>query len=169
VVSRINSRDLRLLFCATLVAIATCVCFTSAAFRHHEYSWKDALAVAQNSASTDGAPILICSDLPEADHMTMPVGSAIEDSGILAPLSYYKLSVPVVPLPRALNDEAVRVGSRFLQQAAHRRFLALAFWQSAPTLDWLKKNAAATHSVRELGVFDGVTVLEFLPRDEAKV
>ena len=48
----------------------------------------------------DNAPVLICSDLPEADHMRMPVGPAIGESGILPPLSYYKLTVPVAPLPR---------------------------------------------------------------------
>jgi hypothetical protein len=34
------------------------------------------------------------------------------------------------------------------------------------TLDWFTQNAAATHSVREVGVFDGVEVLEFTPRNE---
>jgi hypothetical protein len=85
----------------------------------------------------------------------------------LAPLSCYKLSVPVAPLPRALNEEAVRAGSAFLQQEAQRRFLALAFVESYPTLDWLRNKAAETHDVRELGVFDGVKVLEFVPRDQA--
>jgi hypothetical protein len=49
----------------------------------------------------DDAPVLICSDIPESDHMAMPVGSAIMESDILPPLSYYQLSVPVTPLPRA--------------------------------------------------------------------
>ena len=45
--------------------------------------------------------------------MRMPVGSAVKDTGIFSPISYYQLSVPVVALPRALNEEAMRVGSRF--------------------------------------------------------
>jgi hypothetical protein len=110
----------------------------------------------EKNASNDDAPVLICSDLPEADHMRMPAGSAIEESGILAPLSYYRLTVPVVPLPRTRNDETMRAGSQFLQQAINERFLALAFVESYATLDWLEKSAAATHYVRELGVFCGV-------------
>jgi hypothetical protein len=163
-VNRIDSRSLRLWFCAVLVAVAACVSFGSHSSRRHQYSWKSALALAQQNASADDAPVLICSDLPEADYMRMPVGAAIEQSGILPSLSYYKVSVPVVALPRSLNDEAMRVGSQWIKEAAQRRFLALAFLQSYSTLDWLEKNAAATHSVRELGTFDGVKVLEFDPR-----
>jgi hypothetical protein len=108
--------------------------------------------------------VLICSDIPEADHMRMPEGAAIEETGILPPLSYYKLTVPVAPLPRALNEEAIRAGSVFLQHQAQRRFLAMAFVESYGTLDWLAKAGGASHTVRELGVFDGVKVLEFVPR-----
>jgi hypothetical protein len=70
-----------------------------------------------------------------------------------------------VPLPQALNGEAMRVGSQFLREAAekHERFLALGFEQSYKTLDWLAQSAAGTYSVRKLGVFDKVEVLEFLP------
>jgi hypothetical protein len=109
--------------------------------------------------------MLICSDIPEADYMRMPVGSAIEESGILPPLSYYKLTVPVTPLPRSLNEEAMRAGSEFLQLQSqrHERFLALAFVESYGTLDWLRNQAAGTYNVRELGAFDGVKVLEFAP------
>jgi hypothetical protein len=166
-VSRIDSRALRLLFCTALVTVAACVYFTAPSFRHHMYSWKDSLAFVERNASRDNAPVLICSDIPEADYERMPVGAAIEDSGILPPLSYYKLSVPVTPLPRALNDEAIRAGSEFLQQQTQQRFLALAFVKSYATLDWLRDKASATHDVRELGVFDGVKVLEFVPRHQA--
>jgi hypothetical protein len=57
-------------------------------------------------------------------------------------------------------------GSRFLQQAAqrHQRFLAMAFVQSYDTLDWLAKTASGRFDVHELGQFDGVKVLEFVPR-----
>jgi hypothetical protein len=167
VISRINSRALRLLFSTALVTVTACIYFSSPLYRHHQYSWKSALAFVEQNGGH--APVLICSDLPEADHMAMPVGSAIEESGILPPLSYYKLSAPVVVLPRALNGEAVRVGSQFIHQAAehHERFFALAFAASYSTLDWLADHAAATHSVRKLGVFDGVKVLEFIPRTQA--
>ena len=165
-VSRINSRVLRLLFCVAFVAVSAYHYFSSPSSRIHNYTWKYALEFVEKNASADDAPVLICSDLPESDYMPMPAGSAAKDSAIFAPLSYYQLSVPVVPLPRALNDEATRVGSQFLQQAAqrHERFLALAFVPSYETLDWLADSAEESHLVRELGVFDGVKVLEFVPR-----
>ena len=166
-VSRIDSRTLRLVFCVALVAATAFRYFKNPIFAHHGYTWKYALDLAQKNASVDGAPVLICSDLPESDYMRMPVGSAVEDSGILAPISYYKLTVPVVPLPRALNDEAIRSGSRFVQQAAerHERFLVLGFTASYATLGWLATYSEGSYYVHELGVFDGVKVLEFRPRD----
>ena len=166
VVSWIDSRVLRLLFCTALVVVAACICFTAPSFQHHMYSWKNALTFVEKNAGADNAAVLICSDIPEADHMRMPVGAAIEETGILPPLSYYKLTVPVAPLPRTLNEEAIRAGSVFLQEQADRRFLAMAFVESYGTLDWLAKAAGASHIGRELGVFDGVKVLEFVPRTQ---
>jgi hypothetical protein len=164
--SWIDSRPLRLLVCATIVAATGFIYLTTPFLKQHQYSWKYALEFVEKNASADGAPVLICSDIPESDHMTMPVGPAIMESGILPPLSYYQLGVPVTPLPRALNDEAMRDGSKFLQQQSqrHGRFLALAFVESYPTLDWLRNQAGGTYNVRELGAFDGVKVLEFAPR-----
>jgi hypothetical protein len=100
--------------------------------------------------------------------MKMPVGSAIEDSGILPSVSYYKLTVPIVPLPRALNQETLRAGSQFLQEAGlrHERFLAVASFPSYNTLEWVGNYAAKTHNVQELGIFDGIKVLEFIPRTQ---
>ena len=43
----------------------------------------------------------------------------------------------------------------------------MAFVESYGTLDWLAKAAGATDTVHELGVFDGVKVLEFVPRTQA--
>jgi hypothetical protein len=169
VVSWIDSRILRLLFCTALVVVAACICFTAPSFQHHMYSWKSALAFVEQNASVDNAPVLICSDIPEADHMRMPAGAAIEETGILPPLSYYKVTVPATPLPRSLNEEAIRAGSVFLQQQAERRFLAMAFVESYGTLDWLTKAAGAAYTVHELGVFDGVKVLEFVPRTQGGV
>ncbi len=162
--SRLNSRALRLLFCVAVVAITFCryMIFPP----HSTYTWKYALQAIQQNASSDGAPVLICSDIPEADYMRMPVGPAIEESGVLPPISYYKITVPVVALPRALNAEARRVGSQFLQQAEqqHERFLAAAFTESYATLNWLATQTSKTYDVHNLGDFDGVRVLEFVPR-----
>lgn len=164
-VRMLSSRVVRFLFCIALVATTACMSLSSPSARQHGYTWKYALDVAEKNASVDDAPVLICSDFPEADYVAMPMDSA-KNSNLFTPLSYYRLSVPVVPLPRALNDEAMRVGSVFLQQAAQRRerFLALANTPSYKTLDWLANSASATHDVHKLGVFDGVEVLEFEPR-----
>jgi 4-amino-4-deoxy-L-arabinose transferase-like glycosyltransferase len=164
--SRLNSRVLRLLFCVLVVMVTGC---RYTAFPpHNTYTWKYALQAIEKNASSGDVPVLICSDIPEADYMPMPAGKAIEESGILPPLSYYKITVPVVALPRALNPEAMRVSSHFLQQAAvqHKRFLAAAFTESYATLDWLSTQAAARYEIRQLGDFDGVKVLEFDPRME---
>jgi hypothetical protein len=170
IVGLINSRALRLLFCTGLVAVTSYHSFRSPFSRAHNYTWKYALEVAEKRASADNAPVLICSDLPESDYLPMPVGSAIKDSALFAPLTYYPLSVPVVPLPRALNKAAIQAGAQFLQEATKRRehFLALAFEPSYETLDWLASNAEGTHRVHEVGIFDRVKILEFIPRTPAE-
>jgi hypothetical protein len=165
VVNLIDSRAIRLGFCLVLVAATSLALFLSPSSRVHNYTWKYALEVAEKSAAAGRAPVLICSDLPESDNMTMPAGEAVKDSTIFAPLSYYPLSVPVVGLPRGLNQAAMRAGSEFLQQASehHQRFLALAHQPSYPTLNWLANRAAGTYQVRALGIFGEVKVLEFVP------
>jgi len=165
VLSRFRSRILRLLFCLVLVAVTTSTQLGSALARHHNPSWKEALQFAENNASSDNAPAIICSEFPESDFVPMPLDSP-KSSKLFSPLSYYNLSVSVVPMPRELNDEALRVGSSFLQEAArkHERFLVLARRSSDKTLIWLTRNASTTHTVRQLGEFDGVVVLEFVPR-----
>jgi hypothetical protein len=166
VASLIDSRMLRLLCSLVMVAVMASISFTSKHARLHETSWKAALTFVEENASVDHAPVLICSGISESDGMVMPSGAAIDDSIVLTPLMYYKLTVPVVALPRSLNDEAMRVGSRFLEQATrqHERFLAMAPEYSYGTLKWLSDNAMATDDVHELGVVDGFKILEFVPR-----
>ena len=171
IVSRIDSRVLRSLFSVAVVASVAYLYFSSPLSRHHGYTWKYALEFVEKNASADGAPVLICSDFPESNDVPMPVGAAIKDSGLFAPLTYYKLSVPVVGLPRALNDEAMGIVSRFLQEPARRRerFLALGFVPSYKTLQFIESSASGTHYVRKLGVFDGIEVVEFTPREADRV
>ena len=171
--SRIDSRALRLLFCAALVAATAYHSFTSPSSRVHNYTWKYALDVAEKNASAGNAPVLICSDLPESDHrLPMPVGAAIKDSALFAPLVYYHLSVPVVPLPRALNDEAIRPGSQFLQEAASNVMNVFSPSHSSrpitPLIGWQVTPKEGHNRVHELGVFDRIPVLEFIPRASAE-
>jgi len=166
--SRIDSRMLRLLFCMVVVAVIAYHDFNDPIFRIHGYSWRYSLEFAERNASVDNAPVLICSDFPEANSLPMPIGSAAKDSRVLSQISYYQLSVPVVALPRALDVEAMRIASRSLQEAAlhHERFLALAYVPSYGTLEWIEDNASEMR-VRDLGIFDGIKVLEFDPRTSA--
>ena len=171
VVSRIDSRILRTLICVALVSIACYQYLSSPYGRRHKWSWKYALELAEKNAAFDHAPVLICSDFPSSDYFPMPACERLKDSSFFTPLSYYKLSVPVVGLPRALNEQAIRIGTDFVRQAAlqHERFLAIAWVPSYDTLHWLNYIASETHEVRVLGQPDGVVVLEFTPRGSLKV
>jgi hypothetical protein len=155
-----------LVFCLAVVAATAYQYFGSPLSRLHGYTWKYALEVAEKDASSDNAPVLMCSDLPEADHTPIPVGAAVKDSALFAPLTYYRLSVPVVGLPRALNDEARQIILNFVQapERYQERFLALGYEPSYETLHFIELSASGTHYVRVLGTFDGVAVLEFIPR-----
>ena len=66
----------------TVLASVAYLYSTSPASKMHGYSWKYALAVAEKNASADDAPVLICSDLPEADHKPMPIGDAVKDDAL---------------------------------------------------------------------------------------
>ncbi len=104
--SVIDSRALRGLFCFAFVGLCVFQAYSSPLSRRHEESWKAALAFADANAAADHAPLLMCSPLVEADYQPMP--AVPSESVLYAPLSYYKVNAPVVPLPRTLNDEAER-------------------------------------------------------------
>ena len=104
----------------------------------HDVPFKYALDFVERNASIDNAPVLMCSSFIESDFSLMPVDSA-KTSSLFAPLSYYPLSVPVVPMPKDINGETVRVGSQFLEQAVdrHERFLVFVHLGSYDTLEWI--------------------------------
>jgi 4-amino-4-deoxy-L-arabinose transferase-like glycosyltransferase len=160
--SRYLTRPTRLLFCAALAAVIAFQYYVYPYAGRHFVTWKYALALAEKNASADNAPVLVCSDYIESDYLPMPVNSPT-DSRLFSTLAYYKLTVPVVPLPQDLNDQAIRIASDFLQQAEqkHQRFLAIASPSSVKTLDWLTQRASPTYSVHNLGAPDGIEVLEF--------
>jgi len=164
--SRIDSRLLRVLFCVAIVTAAAYRKLRSEDSHQHAYTRKYALELAEKSASPDNAPVLFCSDFPSSDYFPMPVGAGVKDTSFFTQLSYYRLSVPVVGLPRTLNDEAMRIGSDFVHQAGQRRerFLGLGYRPSLETLRWLRKISAPTYEARILGQPDGILVLEFRPR-----
>jgi len=162
--SLIDSRLLRVLGCAVLVTWSAYLNYTSPMASTHGYSWKYALEFADANAAQDGSPLVICSDLPEADFQSMPTGPASE-SVLFSPLSYYKVRAAVVPMPRALNEQAQVIGRRFLLRIDNKRFIAIGWIRSYPTLDWFASATSTTHVPHVLGEFLGIVVVEFVPRN----
>jgi hypothetical protein len=132
----------------------------------HGYTWKYGLLVADKSAAVDHAPLLICSDLPESNFEPMPADVYAATDGDFAPIFYYKVHSRVVPLPRALNAEAMAQINKFLATAmpAKQRFLAVGYFPSRPTLDWIAERTKDAYLAQNLGTTDGVTVMEYKPR-----
>jgi hypothetical protein len=167
--SLIDSRSLRLIGCIALVTWSACLSYTSPTAHIHKNTWKYALQFADANAASDGAPLVICSDLPESDFQPMPTG-AVGESVLFATLGYYRVRATVIPMPRTLNQEAQLIGARFIQRSAlsHQRFLALGYIASYPTLDWLASQGSDAYVSRVLGNFDDVKVMEFVPRSVAR-
>jgi mannosyltransferase len=167
-IDQFKSRAVELAFCLTLVAATLSVYILSPSARQHGTPWKYAIAVAEKNASRDNAPVLVCSSYVESNYVDMPLHSA-KESRYFSPLAYYRLTVPVVPLPYALTAQAKQIGTAFLEKATRKRerFLAMGFEFSYKTLDWLRQKASAQYTVHRLGVYDGVKVLEFEPKAAA--
>ena len=167
-VSCLASKGIRVGFCAALAAI-TFSGFSLATLSMdsaHGYSWKYALQVADKSAAFDHAPLLICSDLTESNFQAMPADVYKATSPAFAPIFYYKVHSPVVPLPRALNGVAEEQINKFLATAtpARQRFFALGYKASEETLSWITERTKDSYVARNLGKTDGVTVMEYAPR-----
>ena len=166
--SCMRSKAIRVGFCTALVAFT----FSHFSFATvsiddpHGYTWKYSLEVADKSAAMDNAPLLICSDLPESNFEAMPADVYAATNGAFAPLSYYNVHSRVVPLPRAINKEAVAQINKFLATAtpARQRFLVLGYMASTPTLDWITERTKDSYLGQNLGATDGVTVMEYRPR-----
>jgi hypothetical protein len=157
--NRINSRLLQIAFAIGI--LVSCINYQK---EHpgHGYSWKHAIMAANTKTAVDHAPVLMCSDLPESDSQSMPADPF--NSDIFSPLSYYKLNSTVIPLPRAFNQQARAQVQKFLASNNNHRFFAMAFGPSWPTLRWIADQTKTTYIVREIGVYDGVALLEFVPR-----
>ncbi|HUY80402.1 MAG TPA: glycosyltransferase family 39 protein [Acidobacteriaceae bacterium] len=164
-VARFRPPMLRRTFVFFLVALTVFSYWSSPAARKHGFSWKQALQVTEQNAAPHNAPVLICSTSVETNYFPIPLRTA-KTSRYYAQLSYYKLTVPVVPLPRKLDAQSIQIATPFLQQAAknRQRFFADGYIPSYSTLQWLTAHAAPNFNVRQLGNFDGYKVLEFTPR-----
>lgn len=162
-ISRINSKAIRVIFCVAMVA-STVAGVTWSIYTPHGYTWKYAIEAANASTANDHAPLLICSDVPESNVSKTP--GEVSSSGVLAQLSYYRVISPVLPLPRALNQETMSKVHKFLATAvpARRRFLVVGFLPSWSTIRWIKIVTKDLYTPKTVGVYDGVTVVEFIPR-----
>ena len=169
--SRLKSRAVRAILCAVIVAIGASYFLRSPDRGDHMGTWKYALEFVQKNASSDNAPVLICSGYTESNFEAMPPLNSVKESTLFSQLLYYKISVPVIPLPQLLNDEAMRDGSQFLEQATlkHQRFLAMGHTLSYPILEWLEQKASGSFTVRTLAVVDGFEIVEFSPRGQTSL
>lgn len=156
--TQVRSNKVRALFCLTVVFFAADNQFAN---RSHSYSWKAAVEAANSATADDRAPLLICSDLPESNSLPLP--QDVSQSGLFAPLSYYKVHSAIVPLPRGFNAMAEEQVTKFLA-TNHRRFLAMGFGPSWPTLQWIADRTKASYRSKALGTYDGVAIVEFSPQ-----
>ncbi len=158
--SRIDSRLIRIGFCFAALATFAAIKFDAPT---HLHSWRDATLVVNRYEQGAKVPVLVCSELPESNFEPPP--SDPLNSASYAQFSYYKLSAPIVPLPRSLNDRAKNQIQRFLANArpAHEPFLVMGWDESLPTLNWINQSASEVYSHRLLGVFDGIWVVEYAP------
>jgi hypothetical protein len=161
--SRIDSRLLRQIFGAGLVAFTVYVSFASPYTRTHELTFKPAFEFVNANVAQDKAPVLICSAFIESDYEPMPAPAS--ENALLSQTAYYKVDAPTVLLPLDLNDETIQVAGQSIRTAAQRRqrFLAIAGPASYSTLKWLAAYSSGTFAPRVMGDFGGIVVLEFLP------
>jgi hypothetical protein len=163
-VGRLDSKPVRVALCIALI-LFTFDELPCSTWKSHGYSWKDALEIADTDAAPDGAPLLIASGLIESDFAPLPTD--IENSPMFAPLTYYRVHERVVPLPRDLKPSATAQVNKFLATAtpARQRFLVVVHggydW---PIRDWITSVTKEYYSAHEIGVYDGVSVTEYVPR-----
>jgi len=160
--SRINSRVLRALFCVALVVTVT---RAQLDVPLHGTSWKPAVDFVNANTAKDHATVLVCSSLVEADYQ--PIPADINSTALYATLTYYKLNSPLVLLPRSLvNPETEAQIQKFLLDAvpARRRFVAVGLTYSMPVLHRIEDLTKENYTSKSLGVFDNVAVFEFNPR-----
>lgn len=162
--SRIDSRWLRQIFCVGLVGVTVFECYSSPYSRKHELSFKKAHELVNASVAQDHAPVLTCSAFIEADYEPLPTDRTSENA-LNSQFIYYPIDAPVVLLPMSFNDEARRIAGRAAPAATqlHQRFLVVGSPNCYPTIDWLASSSRGEFTVRSLGDFDEIAVVEFQP------
>lgn len=163
-ISWIDSRWLRMIGCASLVATVMFQYFTSPLARRHEMNFKQSHAFVNANVADDQATVLTCSAFIEANLEPIPTDRNSENA-LVSQLTYYPLDAPVVLLPFSLNEETIRIGSQAVLAAAQRRqrFLAVGSPVCYPTLQWLANYSRGAFAAQPIGDFDEVVVVEFRP------
>jgi Dolichyl-phosphate-mannose-protein mannosyltransferase len=163
---QIDSSLLRRLFCVGLVGITIFETFSSPLSRKHELSFKYAheFVNANVASSEEKVPVLVFSAFIESDYEPMPNDPTAENP-LLSQVDYYRIHAPVVMLPMDLNDEAMRIGTQTVLDAArrHQRFLVVAAPTSFKTVNWLVHYSRGSFTARTIGEFDQIAVVEFRP------
>ncbi len=162
--TRVDSRLLRQIFCVGLVGVTVFECYNSPNSRKHELNFKQAHELVNRNAAKDRAPVLTCSAFIESNFEPLPVDLASENA-LVSQLSYYPVNAPVVLLPFSLNDEAMRIGSQTILAATQQRqrFLAVGTPECYPTIEWLANSSSGAFTAQPIGDFNGIVVVEFRP------
>jgi len=160
--SRINSNPVRLLFTMALVLTVAKAQIDAPA---HGHSWKGATEAVNAATLLDHAPVLVCSNLVESDFEPMPTKD-VSESWLFSQFTYYKISTPIVPLPRTLNPRTQTLVRDFLRTAApaHQRFFAMGHGDSVMVLHWIGTQLKDSYTARDVGQYDGVLVVEYQPK-----
>jgi hypothetical protein len=166
--SSLRSPGARPLFAGLLTFLTIAAMLLTGSAGKHSNSWKQGMQAVQKFSSPDNAPVMICSSFIESDFNPMPADSP-KLHIFFAPLSYYKIDAPVIPLPRDLNTQTASIASNFLEKAArnHQRFLVAAEMSSRPTVQWIENAASGDFTFRELGHFGVIEIVEFVPNSSA--
>jgi hypothetical protein len=162
--SFVDSRLLRKIFCVGLVGLTVFQCYRSPLSRRHELNFKEAHAFVDANVAKDNAPVLVCSAFIESDFEPMPADRNSENA-LVSQVSYYPINAPLTFLPMDLNDEAMRIGKQTVAEALQRgqRFLAVAPPTSYQTIDWLTTYSRGAFHAELLGEFNEIVVVEFRP------
>src|SRR5581483_178716 len=148
--NQLRSPHLRVIFCFVVVA---CIAQKQYDVPVHGQSWKAAIDAVNSATAVDHAPVLVCSDLIESNYR--PIPPDIDSTWLYAPLSYYHVNSPAIPLPRLLNAAAEEQVRTFLAQQPHR-FVFVGDTASSSILDWLKNTTKNSYRARPVGTYDGV-------------
>jgi hypothetical protein len=162
--SRIDSRALRMLFCAGLVVVTCCEVFPSPAARKHEINFKEVHAFVNANVGNEGVAVLEASAFIESNYEPLP-GDPPGENALFSQAAYYPVRGRLIFLPMALNDEAMRIARETEQSAweKHQRFLVVSGPTSFETIQWMLHDSRGRFTARVLKEFDQILLVEFRP------